>query len=424
MEFNKAALSLADAFPADQKKAALNRLLKVGRPAGSAWGAGGCRAGQQDAALSRLPKRGGWPCSRARAEGCAAVPSGCRRALELTTRAGAPLTRPPPITPPVLPQDNVALIAVLEALEPPFADGGAGSGGGGGGGGSRRQLVCVANTHIHSNPELNDVKLWQVGAGRRVHVRRRAAASRRSRAPSPSCSSSPPSAPDLPRCRAAPAPQVHTLLKGLEKIAASADIPMLVAGDFNATPGSAAHAMLVRGAVPPNNPVSRRHTRMASLALLQCGWCLGGAGPPNNPVSCVRAPLSAGAASCGAAAVPRRPCCRCAGQAPSQAGRPAARAMGRRMQRRLPRLAARRLQPAPPPLARPRPSLGLRRARRSWAATRWASCAPPPSCSTSCRWPPRTPPWRPPPTPTTPCSARSGGWTPPRASPSARSVPP
>lgn len=55
------------------------------------------------------------------------------------------------------PQDNVALIAVLEALEPPFADSGAG------GGGSRRQLVCVANTHIHSNPELNDVKLWQVG---------------------------------------------------------------------------------------------------------------------------------------------------------------------------------------------------------------------------------------------------------------------
>jgi len=31
--------------------------------------------------------------------------------------------------------------------------------------------------------------------------------------------------------------QVDTLLKGLEKIAASADIPMLVAGDFNSTPG-------------------------------------------------------------------------------------------------------------------------------------------------------------------------------------------
>lgn len=134
VEFNKAALSLADAFPADQKKAALNRLLK----------------------------------------------------------------------------DNVALIAVLEALEPPFADGAAAGSTSSGAttGASRRQLVCVANTHIHSNPELNDVKLWQV----------------------------------------------HTLLKGLEKIAASADIPMLVAGDFNTTPGSAAHSMLVKGSVAPNNP--------------------------------------------------------------------------------------------------------------------------------------------------------------------------
>ena len=49
--------------------------------------------------------------------------------------------------------------------------------------------------------------------------------------------------------------QVHTLLKGLEKIAASADIPMLVAGDFNSTPGSAAHALLVKRAVDPSHPV-------------------------------------------------------------------------------------------------------------------------------------------------------------------------
>ena len=66
----------------------------------------------------------------------------------------------------------MALIAVLEALEPPFSDGGSSSSGGGGGGGSggggsgggggRRQLICVANTHIHANPENNDVKLWQV----------------------------------------------------------------------------------------------------------------------------------------------------------------------------------------------------------------------------------------------------------------------
>ncbi len=121
----------------------------------------------------------------------------------------------------------MALIAVLEALEPPFADGGGPSGG------SRRQLVCVANTHIHSNPELNDVKLWQVRCGplfckkwlRFVH----------SQHPHPllplpllqlltqlPCLHSPNPLP----------PQVHTLLKGLEKIAASADIPMLVRPAF------------------------------------------------------------------------------------------------------------------------------------------------------------------------------------------------
>ncbi len=49
------------------------------------------------------------------------------------------------------PQDNVALIAVLEAIEPGIPDTG-----------TRRTLICVANTHIHANPELNDVKIWQV----------------------------------------------------------------------------------------------------------------------------------------------------------------------------------------------------------------------------------------------------------------------
>ena len=46
----------------------------------------------------------------------------------------------------------MALIAVLEATEAP----------GRSVNGDRRQLVCVANTHVHSNPELTDVKLWQV----------------------------------------------------------------------------------------------------------------------------------------------------------------------------------------------------------------------------------------------------------------------
>ena len=96
-------------------------------------------------------------------------------------------------------KDNVALIAVLEALEPHDAEAAAAG---------KRQLVCIANTHIHANPELNDVKLWQV----------------------------------------------HTLLKGLEKIAASADIPMIVAGDLNSVPGSAAHSLLARGRVDAQHP--------------------------------------------------------------------------------------------------------------------------------------------------------------------------
>ena len=48
----------------------------------------------------------------------------------------------------------MALIAVLEALEAPEPGDGTTP--------PRRQLICVANTHIHSNPELSDVKLWQV----------------------------------------------------------------------------------------------------------------------------------------------------------------------------------------------------------------------------------------------------------------------
>ncbi|KAL5976719.1 Carbon catabolite repressor protein 4 1 [Asimina triloba] len=47
---------------------------------------------------------------------------------------------------------------------------------------------------------------------------------------------------------------VHTLLKGLEKIAVSADIPMLVCGDFNSMPGSAPHALLAMGKVDQLHP--------------------------------------------------------------------------------------------------------------------------------------------------------------------------
>jgi CCR4-NOT transcription complex subunit 6 len=48
---------------------------------------------------------------------------------------------------------NVALILVLEGVEQSAARRSDGS---------DRALVCVANTHIHANHELADVKLWQV----------------------------------------------------------------------------------------------------------------------------------------------------------------------------------------------------------------------------------------------------------------------
>lgn len=86
---------------------------------------------------------------------------------------------------------NVALILVLEGVDPSS---------GRRGDSSDRALVCVANTHIHANHELADVKLWQV----------------------------------------------HTLLKGLEKIAISANIPMVVAGDLNSMPGSAPHTLMLQ----------------------------------------------------------------------------------------------------------------------------------------------------------------------------------
>ncbi|KAK1306715.1 hypothetical protein QJS10_CPA10g00295 [Acorus calamus] len=92
-------------------------------------------------------------------------------------------------------KDNIALIVVLEAK---FSNQGADAPG-------KRQLLCVANTHINVHHDLKDVKLWQV----------------------------------------------HTLLKGLEKIAVSADIPMLVCGDFNSVPGSSPHALLAMGKVDP-----------------------------------------------------------------------------------------------------------------------------------------------------------------------------
>jgi len=47
-----------------------------------------------------------------------------------------------------LSKDNVAIIVVLESKDGMIN--------------RERPLVCVANTHIHSNPENSDIKIWQV----------------------------------------------------------------------------------------------------------------------------------------------------------------------------------------------------------------------------------------------------------------------
>lgn len=131
-------------------------------------------------------------------------------------------------------KDNVALIAVLEAK---FGHQGIDNPG-------KRQLLCVANTHVNVHQDLKDVKLWQV----------------------------------------------HTLLKGLEKIAASADIPMLVCGDFNSTPASAPHALLALGKVDPLHPdltvdplgILRPHTKLVHQLPLVSAYSsfARGIGPP------------------------------------------------------------------------------------------------------------------------------------------------
>ena len=107
---------------------------------------------------------------------------------------------------------------------------------------------------------------------------------------------------------------MHTLLKGLEKIAASADIPMLVAGDFNSEPGSAAHQLLVKqaGGSEPQGVSFNRVGQLGSRVFHECspnvnllsgcyGWrhglhhnqmvvslhlLLGGIGKESAPLTC------------------------------------------------------------------------------------------------------------------------------------------
>ncbi|KAI3868505.1 hypothetical protein MKX03_035678 [Papaver bracteatum] len=88
-------------------------------------------------------------------------------------------------------KDNVALITILETIETePLCD-------------ASIHRICVANVHVSANPQFTDVKLWQVG----------------------------------------------TLIEGLERIVAHSYVPVLICGDLNSLPRSAAHNLLVNGKV-------------------------------------------------------------------------------------------------------------------------------------------------------------------------------
>ncbi|XP_077213840.1 carbon catabolite repressor protein 4 homolog 1-like isoform X2 [Tasmannia lanceolata] len=96
-------------------------------------------------------------------------------------------------------KDNVAVIVVLELKENSSDDTLQSK---------NSQLICVANTHIHANKHQTDVKLFQIS----------------------------------------------TLLKMLNQMGSELHIPVLLCGDLNSLPGSAAYNLVATGKVKPNHP--------------------------------------------------------------------------------------------------------------------------------------------------------------------------
>ncbi|XP_010267941.1 PREDICTED: carbon catabolite repressor protein 4 homolog 1-like isoform X2 [Nelumbo nucifera] len=129
-------------------------------------------------------------------------------------------------------KDNVALVVIFELKgNDTVSD-------------ALHSRICVANTHIHANAKLTDVKLWQVA----------------------------------------------TLIQGLEKIA-KIDIPVLICGDLNSLPGSAPHNLLLLGKVDPNHPDLESRTigilqpsilqHRMSLVSAYAALCLTSSGGPD-----------------------------------------------------------------------------------------------------------------------------------------------
>jgi CCR4-NOT transcription complex subunit 6 len=97
-----------------------------------------------------------------------------------------------------LSKDNVAQLVVLEFIQPPTR-------------GSREiNQVCIANTHLYSNKDFPDVKLWQT----------------------------------------------WQLLQELESFVMSrgTNLPLIICGDFNSTPDTAVYDLLSRQSVHPGHP--------------------------------------------------------------------------------------------------------------------------------------------------------------------------
>ncbi len=91
-------------------------------------------------------------------------------------------------------KDNIAQVAVLEAVKPPRA--------------MSCSCICIVNTHLYSNPDCPDVKLWQTQA----------------------------------------------LLQEVEHFAAPRGLPLVICGDFNSEPTSAVYELLETSGVDPNHP--------------------------------------------------------------------------------------------------------------------------------------------------------------------------
>ena len=92
-----------------------------------------------------------------------------------------------------LSRDNVAQIVVLEALRPVRPGMSPNS--------ARDNRICIANTHLYSNVQRADVKLWQA----------------------------------------------VNLIRELRQFVFQRDVPLLLCGDFNSEPESAVYEFLMTG---------------------------------------------------------------------------------------------------------------------------------------------------------------------------------